>query len=72
MGLADVALVQNDFIMAPVPDFELLEITADLLAVIGLSNHRKSQDEGGVLGVDARKAVVAALIHKDEIVTKLG
>jgi hypothetical protein len=57
--------------MTPVPDFELLKITADLLDVIGLSNHHKSQDEDGVLWIDAGEAVVAALIHKDEIVTKL-
>ena len=71
MGLSNVALVQHDFIMTPVPDFELLKITADLLYVIGLSNHHKSENEDRVTCIDTGEAVVAALINKDEIVPKL-
>jgi hypothetical protein len=62
--------MQHNLIMTPVAHFEFLKARADLPHIFCLFDDDESQHEHWMLRIDAREAVITALIHKDKIVTK--
>jgi hypothetical protein len=65
-------LVQNDLVMAPELKLEALKVRTDTLDIVRLGNDREEQHEHRKLRVNLGEIVIAAFVHKDEVITKAG
>jgi len=61
--------MKNDLIVTKVLELELRQGRQKSPSVILLRDDAERQDEYGVLWIDSVQSVVAAFIHKDEIIS---
>ena len=63
-------LVENDLVMAPEFKLELLEVGANAMDIVILAKDGEEQDKHRELWIDLGEVVVAAFIHKDQVIAK--
>ena len=62
--------MENNLVVSLMLHLEFLKVGANLANVVLLEDYRECQNVDGILGINACKAVIPALISKHQVVAK--
>jgi hypothetical protein len=64
--------MKHYLIVSPIVQLEMLQVAANLMGVIVFFEDGEREDKDRMLRIDRGQAVIPTLVHKDEVIAKIG